>query len=57
MRIDFSDKSYILVENSKEDRIIISVGAIDKDSPLSLTINTAELTKEEFKKLISELIY
>ncbi len=54
MKIDFADKSYVLVE-SKVDKVVISIGAKSLDNPLSLTVNTVELSKEEFNKLISSL--
>lgn len=55
MRIDFADKSFISATRSPEGRVVISVGATTLDDPLSLVLNTAELSEEEFKKLISDL--
>lgn len=54
MRIDFSDKSYVQA-SIKEGKVIISIGATSQDNPLSMVVNTVELSKEEFDKLISNL--
>ena len=55
MRISFEDKSYIQAEKTPTGKIVISVGAKSQDDPLSVVQNTAELTEEEFRRLISEL--
>lgn len=55
MRIDFNDKSFISATKNDEGRITITVGATAPEDPLSLVLNTAELSEEEFKKLISDL--
>jgi hypothetical protein len=54
MRIDFQDKSYVTAE-SKEDKIVITIGATSQDDPLSMVVNTVELSREEFNKLILNL--
>jgi hypothetical protein len=54
MRVDFQDKSYVAAE-SKEDKVIISIGAASQDDPLSMVVNTVELSREEFDKLILNL--
>jgi uncharacterized protein YpmS len=54
MKIDFPDKSYVEAE-SKEGKVVISIGANSQDNPLSMVVNTVELSKEEFSKLISNL--
>lgn len=54
MKIDFADKSYVSLE-SKDGIIVISIGASSQDNPLSMIINTVELSKEDFEKLVSNL--
>lgn len=57
MKIEFKDKSYI--ECNKSDnpgKIVIVISAIDYENPLKKITNAVELTVEEFKKLISEML-
>ena len=57
MKIVFDDKNSI--ECSKSDnpgKIIITISAKDGADPLKKIINAAELTAEEFKKLISDVL-
>ncbi len=54
MKIDFPDKSYVQAE-TKDGKVVISIGATSQDNPLSMVVNTVELSKEEFNKLIFNL--
>lgn len=57
MRIDFEDKSYIDCQKSDHpDKILVVISAKDHESPLKRIINTVELTTEQFKKMISDII-
>jgi hypothetical protein len=54
MKIEFNDQSFI--ECIKEnDKVTIIVQAKDYTNPLKRITNTVELTREEFKKLISDI--
>ncbi len=57
MKIIFDDKNSI--ECSKSDnpgKIVITISAKDSADPLKKIINAAELTAEEFKRLISDVL-
>jgi hypothetical protein len=57
MKIIFEDKSYVECRKSdKEDHILIIVSAKDQENPRKKTINAVEITTEEFKKLIVDVI-
>lgn len=56
MKIEFSDKSYILIEKYNDNKIAISIGASNQATPPVLTINTVHLSNDEFKKIISDYI-
>ena len=56
MKIEFEDKSYIDLKKSNDsDTIVIIVQAKDFTNPLKKITNTVELTKEQFKQLISDI--
>ena len=57
MKIEFGDKSY--VECNKSDnpgKILLTISAKDHVNPLKKITNTVELTIDEFKKLITDVI-
>jgi hypothetical protein len=57
MRITFDDKSYIECQKSKEPgKIYVVISAKDAVDPLKKITNAVELTTEEFKKLISDML-
>jgi nitrate reductase NapAB chaperone NapD len=57
MKIVFDDKSYIDAQKSDEPgKIIIVISAKDAVNPLKKISNSVELTEEEFKKLISDIL-
>lgn len=53
-KIVFDDHSYIETIKS-EDKIIIAIAAADSDKPLSMIVNSVELTKDQFNIIIKEL--
>ena len=57
MRIDFEDKSYIECQKSDHPgKVLVVISAKDLESPLKRIVNTVELTTEQFKSLISDII-
>jgi hypothetical protein len=57
MKIVFDDKSFIECKKSETpDKIIITISAKDGVNPLKKIINSCELTTDEFKQLISEVL-
>lgn len=57
MKIEFEDKSYIDCKKSETPgNIVIIISARDHENPLKKITNEVELTTEEFKKLISNVI-
>lgn len=57
MRIDFEDKSYIDCQKSDHpDKILVVISAKDHENPLKRIINTVEMTTEQFKRMISDII-
>lgn len=57
MKIIFDDKSYIDCQKSAEPgKIVIVISAKDHLDPLKKITNAVELTIEEFKKLIADVI-
>ena len=57
MKIVFNDKSYI--ECNKSDnpgKVVITISAKDRTDPLKKITNAVEITLEEFKRLISDVI-
>lgn len=57
MKITFSDGSYIEVVNSSNpDKILITITAKHPDDDLSLIANSVEISGEELKKLVDEVL-
>ncbi len=56
MRIQFNDSSFIECKKSEGgDKIIFTLSAKDYNNPLKKIVNSAELTIEEFKRLIQDV--
>jgi hypothetical protein len=56
MKIQFDDKSYIECKKSDNpDKIIIIISAKDQLNNLKKITNAVEITKEEFKRLTSDI--
>ena len=55
MKIIFEDKTWIDCVKSDKGTIFITVAAPHETDPLKKVINAAELTMEQFKKLISDI--
>lgn len=56
MKISFDDKSYIQVKKSAEGKIIIIISAKDQNNDLKKITNAVEISEEEFKNLISDVL-
>lgn len=57
MKISFDDGSYIECKKSDHsDKVVIIISAKDQNNSLKKISNACELTFEEFKQLISEII-
>ena len=57
MKIVFDDKSYVTCYMSDEPgKVIITISAKDRTDPLKKITNAVEITTEEFKKLISDVL-
>lgn len=57
MKITFEDKSYIeCVKSNNPGKVIITISAKDHTDPLKKITNAVEITTEEFKKLISDVL-
>lgn len=57
MKIEFSDKSHIeCVKSENPGKILISIASTDSENRLKKTTNAVELSLEDFKKLISEVV-
>jgi nitrate reductase NapAB chaperone NapD len=57
MKIVFDDKSYIdCQKSSNPGKIVVVISARDQADPLKKITNAVELTVEEFKKLISDIM-
>lgn len=57
MRITFDDKSFVEIAISDNPgKIIITISAKDHHDPLKKINNSCELTTEEFKKIILEVV-
>ena len=55
MKITFEDKSFVEC-NKADDKIVLTISAKDKSDPLKKIVNAVEITQEEFKKLISDVV-
>jgi hypothetical protein len=57
MKIKFDDNSSVECKKSDSpDKIWIIIQAKDQSNPLKKIINSIEITKEEFKNLISDIL-
>lgn len=57
MKIKFVDKSYIDCQKSDTpNKIVIVISAVDNLDPLKKITNAVELSLEEFKQLISDVL-
>jgi hypothetical protein len=57
MKITFDDKSHVEIRKSdKPDHILIVVSAKDAENPRKKITNAVEITTEEFKKLVSDVL-
>jgi len=57
MKIEFEDKGYIEIQNSKNfSKIFISIASRQKDNKLELIVNTVELDKKQFESLVSSVL-
>ncbi len=54
MRIDFPDNSFIEISLNNA-KVIISLGARQKDNNLNTIINSCEITLNELSQLINDL--
>ena len=57
MKIVFLDKSFIEAKNIENGEVSIVIQAKDYENPLKKIFNAVELTAEEFKDLISDIVY
>jgi uncharacterized secreted protein with C-terminal beta-propeller domain len=55
MKIAFDDGSYIDCRKDN-DKIIIIIASKDSTNPLRKIINSVEITTDEFKKLIGDVV-
>lgn len=56
MKILFNDKSYIDCQSvDNGSKIIITISAKEQGNALKKIVNSVEITKEQFKQLISDL--
>lgn len=57
MRIDFKDRSYFeLTETKDGNKIIIVLGSRQKNNPLELVVNSAEIEKKDFFNAIKNVL-
>jgi hypothetical protein len=57
MKITFEDKSYIeCVKSDNPGKVVITISAKDRADPLKKITNAVEITTEEFKQLISDVL-
>ena len=57
MKIQFEDKSYVECRKSDtSDKILIIISATDQSNRNKKITNAVEITVEEFKKLISDVL-
>lgn len=56
MKIQFDDGSFVEIKKSDSpDKLLVIVSAKDHMNPLKKITNAAEITKEQFKQLISDV--
>ncbi len=57
MRIDFEDGGYIESKiDDSHQKIWITIGAKQSKNPLEMIINSAQLTREQFKNLYEDIL-
>lgn len=54
MKIEFEDKSYLEISKS-QDKIIISVSAIDYNNPQKTICNSVEISNSQFYEILKSL--
>lgn len=57
MKHSFPDTSYIEVILSPGGKVLISLGANNPENPLEVIVNSVEISPEDFKELISDIIF
>jgi len=55
MKINFEDKSSIEIVRIDGGKVLIIINAKDQENSLKKITNAAELTDEEFKRLMSDV--
>lgn len=56
MKVQFDDGTYVELKVADDpDKLLLIVSAIDQLNNKKKVINAAEMTKEQFKKLISDV--
>ena len=57
MKIAFEDKSFIsCAKSDNPGKIVITISAKDSGDPLKKITNAVEISNDEFKKLISDVV-
>ncbi len=56
MKITFEDDSYVECKKAEDGKLYLIISAKDHNSPLKNITNAVEITVEQFKQLISEVI-
>lgn len=58
MRIDFDSnrRNYLEVTKTKDNNVSIVISAQDGNHPLNCIINSAQITLEQFKEIINQII-
>jgi len=57
MKIVFDDKSFIECKKSDNPgKIVLTISAKDRSDPLKKIINAAEISIDEFKTLVSDIL-
>lgn len=57
MKIEFEDRGYIEVQNSRDfTKVHVSIASRQKDNKLELVVNTAELDKKQFVVLFNSVL-
>lgn len=57
MKITFEDKSYLEIRKAdKPDHVILIISAKDQENSRKKITNAVEITIEEFRKLLSDIV-
>lgn len=57
MKIEFNDKSFVeCIKSNNPGKILFTISAKDHNDPLKKISNAVEITADEFKKLISDIV-